>query len=69
MRYAAVVCPRCARASAARADARRHQCPYCGTVFQIDQAAVIAVGSAREVREAVVRYNSNFLKPGWEPRR
>jgi len=62
MRYVAVVCPRCGKASGARADARRHQCPYCGAVFQLDNASVIAAGSARVVREAVVRHNAGGFR-------
>ncbi|ABP50210.1 MULTISPECIES: hypothetical protein [Pyrobaculum] len=58
MKYIAVVCPRCGKASAARADAKKHQCPYCGTLINIEKAAVIAVGSAKAVREAVVRHNT-----------
>lgn len=57
MRYAAVVCPRCGRASAARADARGHTCPYCGFRMPVEGSAVIYMGDARSVREAVRRYN------------
>ena len=53
-----MVCPRWGKASAARADAKKHQCPYCGTLINIEKAAVIAVGSAKAVREAVVRHNT-----------
>ena len=60
MRYVAVVCPRCGKASAARLDAKRHQCPYCGYVMQVESASIIAVGSARAVREAVVRHNTQI---------
>ncbi|MEZ0319711.1 MAG: hypothetical protein ABWK05_06960 [Pyrobaculum sp.] len=58
MRYLAAVCPHCGRASAVRADAKRHQCPYCGRLFEVERASVIAVGNAREVRQAVVRHNA-----------
>lgn len=58
MRYLAVVCPKCGRASAARGDAKRHQCPYCGYLITVDKAAIIATGSAKAIREAVVRYNT-----------
>jgi ribosomal protein L37AE/L43A len=64
MRYVAVVCPRCGKASGARSDAKRHQCPYCGAVFQIDNASILAMGNAKTIRETVVRYNSGeFKKP------
>lgn len=59
MRYLAVVCPRCRRASAARAGARSHVCPYCGSRMDLDYAAVIYAGDARSVREAVRRYNES----------
>jgi hypothetical protein len=62
MLYVAVVCPRCGKASGARHDAKRHQCPYCGTVFQLDNAAIITKGSAKAVREAVVRYNKGDFR-------
>jgi DNA-directed RNA polymerase subunit RPC12/RpoP len=60
MRYVAVVCPRCGRASAARAAAKRHQCPYCGHIMQVEDVSIIAVGDARSVRQAVVRYNTQI---------
>ncbi len=62
MRYVAVVCPRCRKASGARSDAKRHQCPYCGTIFQIDNASILAMGNAKTVRETVVRYNSGEFR-------
>ncbi|MCC6019904.1 MAG: DUF1922 domain-containing protein [Thermoproteaceae archaeon] len=58
MRYAAVLCPSCGRASAARAGARTHQCPYCGAKFGLGAARVLLVGSAREVRAAVAKHNA-----------
>ncbi|WP_333639079.1 hypothetical protein [Pyrobaculum aerophilum] len=57
MKYIAVVCTRCGRASAARADSKKHLCPYCGAVVEIDKATILAVGNAKAVREAVVRHN------------
>jgi ribosomal protein L37AE/L43A len=62
MRYVAVVCPKCGRASGARLDAKRHQCPYCGAVFQLNDASIIAMGNAKAVREVVVRYNSGEFR-------
>jgi ribosomal protein L37AE/L43A len=62
MKYVAVVCPKCGRASGARFDAKRHQCPYCGAVFQLNNASIIAMGSAKAVREAVARYNSGEFR-------
>lgn len=58
MRYIAVVCPKCGRASATKATAQRHQCPYCGTIIRVNDATVITVGDSKKVREAVVRYNT-----------
>ena len=62
MKYVAVVCPKCGRASGARFDAKRHQCPYCGAVFQLNDASIIATGNAKAVREAVARYNSGEFR-------
>ncbi|MEZ0248254.1 MAG: hypothetical protein ABWJ97_03175 [Thermoproteus sp.] len=59
MRYVAVVCPRCGMASAARADAKRHVCPFCGADMDLDRAPIIATGSAVEVRRAVAKYNES----------
>ncbi|ABO08231.1 hypothetical protein [Pyrobaculum calidifontis] len=58
MKYIASVCPRCGKASAARASAKTHQCPYCGAAYSVDSSTILLVGTAREVREAVVRHNS-----------
>lgn len=58
MRYIAVVCPKCGRASATRRDVKRRQCPYCGYVIVIDRASIIAIGDSKTVREAVVRHNA-----------
>ncbi|CCC81140.1 hypothetical protein [Thermoproteus tenax] len=58
MKYAAVVCPKCGMASATRLDAKRHVCPYCGRLIDLDRAPIIYSGSAREVRKAVAEYNS-----------
>jgi ribosomal protein L37AE/L43A len=62
MKYVAVVCPKCGRASGARFDAKRHQCPYCGAVFQLNDASIITMGSAKAVREVVARYNSGEFR-------
>lgn len=59
MKYIAVVCPRCGMASAARAGAKSHGCPFCGAKVDLEKAVVIASGSAEEVRKAVARYNSS----------
>lgn len=59
MKYVAVVCPHCGMASAARAGARSHVCPFCGARIDLEKASVLAVGSAEEVRKAVARYNSS----------
>ncbi|MEL9989947.1 MAG: hypothetical protein QXP98_03710 [Thermoproteus sp.] len=63
MRYVAVVCPRCGMASAARADAKRHICPFCGARIDLEGASIIASGSAAEVRRAVAKYNES-RRPG-----
>lgn len=56
MKYYAVVCPRCGRASASK-RARSHECPYCGYKIDLSRARVIAEGDYKSVREAVVKYN------------
>ncbi|MFN3804519.1 MAG: hypothetical protein ACK4SY_05645 [Pyrobaculum sp.] len=36
---------------------RRRQCPYCGKIFPIEDAAVLAVGDLDAAREAAARHN------------
>jgi len=53
-----VKCPKCGQASAMKAGARSHMCPYCGTVFRLEEATVIArAKSGKEAREIIKQIN------------
>ncbi len=54
--YLVVSCPRCGNYSVVRNTAKTHQCPYCGYVMRIEEAAVIAKArNGREAREIVLK--------------
>ncbi len=60
MKYSAVVCPHCGRASGVKSEAKTHQCPYCGRLFQTEKAIVLATGSPKAIRQQVVDYNKKL---------
>lgn len=57
--YYIIKCPKCSKASAMKVGARKHICPYCGTLIDIKDAIIIKkVSSGREARKIIQELNT-----------
>ncbi len=60
VKYLVVRCPRCGMLSAVRLGSSRHQCPYCGLVFTVDESTIVAkANNGREAREIILRLSAS----------